>query len=267
MHRLGPVPIPITAEEAPTLDTPTTPQDVPPPKCPFAFLMTRRALFGAGAGLAVAIGAAVYLHRPPPTLAEIEAAAAYDLAAARSSGTAPRAIVRSLAPGLSEITDSGRRKDLFFRIVLPLILHENERRRSPLKKIPVSLAMAQAAIESGWGTARFAVHGNALYGQRSYAADVAGIRPSDGDGIFKVRVFETLGRSVSAYFRNLNTHPRYQDFRRARKILVDQGKAPGPFDLLPHLLAYSEEGVLYLAKVARVIADNRLEDFDRVRLE
>ena len=80
--------------------------------------------------------------------------------------------------------------------------------------VPASLGIAQAAIESGWGTSRFAVEGNAYFGQKVIGKKVNGIKPTDSENpLIKVRSFKNLNDSVKAYINNLNTHFAYKDFR------------------------------------------------------
>ena len=85
--------------------------------------------------------------------------------------------------------------------------------------IPPSLAIAQAAEESGWGTSRFAQEGNALFGQRAYEAHRGGIVPNRPEGKkFKVRAFDHLIDGVKAYVHNLNSHSAYEDFRGSKSV-------------------------------------------------
>ena len=94
-----------------------------------------------------------------------------------------------------------------------------------MDEIPVSLAIAQAAKETGWGTSRFAQEGNALFGQWTWSGE--GIKPAgaDSDSKHKVAKFKVLKASVKAYQRNLNTHSGYKNFRKERAIQRDnQGK-------------------------------------------
>ena len=79
--------------------------------------------------------------------------------------------------------------------------------------IPVSLAIAQAAKESGWGTSRFALEGNAMFGQWTYGKD--GIKPKDGAGTdHRVLKFPMLRSSIMAYQKNLNTHKAYGNLEK-----------------------------------------------------
>ena len=93
-----------------------------------------------------------------------------------------------------------------------------------MDEIPVSLAIAQAAKETGWGTSRFAQEGNALFGQWTWSGE--GLKPKDADADkgHKVMKFNVLQASVRAYQRNLNTHRTYREFRKARAELRDLNK-------------------------------------------
>ena len=107
--------------------------------------------------------------------------------------------------------------------------------------VPPSLALAQAAVESGWSTSRFSDQGNALFGQWTWGED--GITPKEqrGEmGDYKIKAFDTPEASISAYMRNLNTHRSYQGFRLEREKLRAAGSNPDGNDLAPTLTAYSE---------------------------
>mgnify|MGYP001333018612 CR=1 FL=1 len=88
----------------------------------------------------------------------------------------------------------------------------------------VSLAIAQAAKETGWGTSRFALKGNALFGQWTWSGE--GLKPKNADEgkDHKVMKFHSLQLSVRAYLRNLNTHSTYKNLRKARTELRNQNK-------------------------------------------
>ena len=92
-----------------------------------------------------------------------------------------------------------------------------------MDEVPVSLALAQAAKETGWGTSRFAQEGNALFGQWTWSGE--GLKPKDADKNegHKVMKFNVLQASVRAYQRNLNTHSSYKEFRKERAKLRDKG--------------------------------------------
>jgi len=212
-----------------------------------------------------------------------------------------------LSEEIKSIQSAKKRKDLFIKIVLPLILKENnlikldrknlfkilnksnnsaaEKKwlRKMFKKygvlkndlltlkirmdvIPVSLAIAQAAKETGWGTSRFALQGNALYGQWTYSDQ--GIKPEDADSstTHKVMNFNELKLSVRAYQRNLNTHSGYKDFRMVRAILRDNNKDLDSLILADYLDKYAETGKEYVVILKKIIKQNNLKDFDDAKL-
>ena len=132
--------------------------------------------------------------------------------------------------------------------------------------VPVSLAIAQAAKESGWGTSRFAIEGNALFGQWTWTGE--GIKPagSDSDSTHKVMKFKILKASVKAYQRNLNTHASYKDFRTERAKLRDNKKKLDSLLLAGYLDKYAETGTEYVKVLKQIITQNKLKDFDDVKL-
>ena len=123
--------------------------------------------------------------------------------------------------------------------------------------IPVPIALAQAAIESGWGTSRFAIKGNALFGQWAWRDD-AGLRPlTPTNDRAVVRSFVTLSGSVRAYIHNLNTHPYYENFRNARAALHDVPREKKTKVLVKHLDRYAEIGPVYVTKLENLIRTNK----------
>ena len=135
-----------------------------------------------------------------------------------------------------------------------------------MDEIPVSLAIAQAAKETGWGTSRFAQEGNALFGQWTWSGE--GIKPSDADteSTHKVMKFNVLQASVRAYQRNLNTHSSYKDFRSSRAELRDEEKKLDSMILTEHLDKYAETGKEYVRVLQQIIKQNNLTDFDEAKL-
>lgn len=133
--------------------------------------------------------------------------------------------------------------------------------------VPVSLALAQAAVESGWGTSRFAAEGNALFGQWTEDGEHA-ITPQERDPehTHGIRRFPTLAGSVAAYMANLNKHAAYREFRRRRAELRRLGRRPTGPALVPALAAYSQRGADYIAVLRQVMAKNDLARFDSARL-
>ena len=215
--------------------------------------------------------------------------------------------VGMLPEEMRNIENSKERKDLFIKIVLPLILSENniikrdrimlfkilnKNNNSKIEKewlqskfkqygvkkkdlstlkvrmdeIPVSLAIAQAAKETGWGTSRFAIEGNALFGQWTYTGE--GIKPaaSDKEDKHKVMAFSVLKASVRAYQRNLNTHSSYKEFRRARAIQRDNDEPLNSLELANYLNEYAQTGEEYTKTLKKIIQQNNLKDFDNVKI-
>ena len=214
----------------------------------------------------------------------------------------------SLLPSeIRNIESTKKKKSLFIKIVLPLILEENNRIKLDRKKlfrilnknrnseaekkwlnskfkqygvlnndlstlkvrmdiVPVSLAIAQAAKESGWGTSRFAIEGNALFGQWTWSGE--GIKPAgvDSEEKHKVMKFKVLKASVRAYQRNLNTHGSYKEFRSERANMRDNDEELDSLILADYLDKYAATGKEYTKIIKQIIKQNNLQDFDRVKL-
>lgn len=136
--------------------------------------------------------------------------------------------------------------------------------------IPPSLALAQAAHESGYATSRFAHTGNALFGQWDWSKDA--IKPEqqrEGMGNYGIKAFNQPIDSVRAYIWNLNTHRAYEGFRKERAL--QRGETPGriAFDgskLAGTLTSYSERGAEYTRELQGTISYNRLGRADHLRL-
>ena len=135
-----------------------------------------------------------------------------------------------------------------------------------MDEIPVSLAIAQAAKETGWGTSRFALEGNALFGQWTFSGE--GIKPKGADigDTHKVMKFKVLQASVRAYQRNLNTHSSYREFRKIRAIQRDNLGHLNSLELVNYLDKYAETGVEYTKILKKIIKQNNLTDFDDAKL-
>ena len=236
----------------------------------------------------------------------------YNLDGVRDDALVPRVFLAELPHDLNETAEVSLKKTVFFKMMLPLVLNENERiladqnrlhqiktsmalgakieardrlwlavlaERYKLKDenigvllrrvdiVPPSLAMAQAAEESGWGTSRFARTANALYGQWT-TSDGQGIIPEDRpEGMdHKVRAFDNLAQSVSAYMRNLNTHRAYREFRKHRKSIRGKGQALNGSVLAANLTRYSERGEKYVDSVRAIINVNQLLGLDDAQL-
>ena len=132
--------------------------------------------------------------------------------------------------------------------------------------IPVSLALGQAIIESGWGQSRFATEGNAIYGQWTTSED-KGIIPQDRDEdkTHAVLKFNNLSESVEAYMYNINTHLAYYNFRVVRAI-DEKVKYTDPISMkVKYLAAYAEIGEKYVNQLELIIASNKLQNFDHFK--
>ncbi len=203
------------------------------------------------------------------------------------------------------IENTKRKKNLFIKIVLPLVLEENNRIKLDRRKlfvilnknnnseaekrwlnekfkqygvidkdlstlkirmdvVPVSLCIAQSAKETGWGTSRFALEGNALFGQWTWSGE--GIKPAaaDSDATHKVMKFNILKSSVRAYQRNLNTHSGYSQFRLARAELRYNKRNLDSLILANYLDKYAETGKEYVQIIKKIITKNKLTYFDEV---
>jgi len=132
--------------------------------------------------------------------------------------------------------------------------------------IPASMAIAQAAKETGWGTSRFALEGNALFGQWTYTDK--GIKPAaaEAGSKHKVMMFNVLKSSVRAYARNLNTHQSYKKMRYVRAIQRDNEGKLNSLELVNFLDNYAEIGKEYTVVLKKIIEQNSLTDFDDVKI-
>ncbi|MGF1594732.1 MAG: glucosaminidase domain-containing protein [Kiloniellaceae bacterium] len=133
--------------------------------------------------------------------------------------------------------------------------------------VPPSLVLAQAAQESGWGTSRFALRANALFGQRAWGERAVGLVPTEAKRRdFKVRAFPDLQSAVRAYLHNLNSHSAYRDLRERRARARAMGVAPHALEMVHGLTSYSEEGADYVAALSELIRSNELQALDELRL-
>ena len=132
--------------------------------------------------------------------------------------------------------------------------------------IPVALALAQAAVESGWGTSRFVRQGNALFGQWAWT-ESAGMRPlAASNDRAVVRSFGSLLESVRAYMHNLNTHQNYKRFRSARYRLKLQTEEVKARRLAAYLDSYAEIGQAYVEKLLLVMSSNNFDHYAEAKL-
>ena len=138
---------------------------------------------------------------------------------------------------------------------------------SRMDTVPPSLALAQAAEETGWGTSRFVREGNALFGQYTYKL-VAGIVPEqrDADRRHRIRRHDNLLAAARAYAHNLNSHSAYEGFRSLRSQLRHVGAPVGGYTLAGELRQYSERRAAYVQSIREIMRQNRLGEFDRAWL-
>ncbi len=231
----------------------------------------------------------------------------YDLRKVRNDKLVKPIYFTQFPRDLDNLQSVQLKKETFIKIVLPLIVAENEKilddreklkilsekkytsdtekqwlrqklleykvKKADLSElmmrmdiIPVSIALAQAAKESGWGTSRFALEGNAIFGQWTW--DGQGIAPlkRDGDKSHKILKFPILRASVKAYKNNLNTHKSYYKFREKRKSLRDKNKSISGLALTDTLKNYAQTGSEYTKILNQIITQNRLSDFELVKL-
>ena len=133
--------------------------------------------------------------------------------------------------------------------------------------IPVSLVLAQAAKESGWGSSRFAVEGNALFGQWDYSGN--GMKPNQQRselGDYGIARFDTPMDSVAGYMLNLNTHRAYKSLRERRQEMRVNNKPIGGYQLAFTLQKYSERGMNYVRAVHNMMRVNNLSPTDQAVL-
>ena len=231
----------------------------------------------------------------------------YDLKTVRYQKRVKPIYFTQFPKDLDEIKDTKLKKDTFIKIVLPLVVAENEKilddkiklKRITSKKmtsdkekswlrlklreykvknsditeldkrmdiIPVSIALAQAAKESGWGTSRFALEGNAIFGQWTWTGQ--GIEPLNKgkhEG-HKILRFPILRASVKAYKNNLNTHKGYSEFREKRHSIRKRNKTIKGLDLTNTLDRYAQTGKEYTEILEQIIKQNDLSDFETVQL-
>jgi len=231
----------------------------------------------------------------------------YDLKAVRAGQKVKPIYLTKLPKDIKSLGNTQQKRELFIKIILPLILDENNKIIEDRKKlfkilgknfntvgervwlkrrfkqykiddqdlsklkmrmdiIPVSIALAQAANESGWGTSRFALEGNALFGQWTWSNK--GILPAnkDPDKSHKVMQFQILKASVRAYKNNLNTHNAYKEFREARAKLREEGETIIGLKLTKYLKNYASIGEKYVIILDDIIERNVLTDFDKADL-
>ena len=127
-------------------------------------------------------------------------------------------------------------------------------------EVPLAMALAQAANESAWGTSRFALEGNNIFGQWCFESG-CGLVPlqRQGNASYEVRKFESIGESVRAYIKNINSQYSYEGLRELRARMRRRNEPLNAFDLAAGLAAYSERGENYVDEVQNLILQNELD--------
>lgn len=123
--------------------------------------------------------------------------------------------------------------------------------------VPLSMIMAQGAIESSWATSRFANEGNNLFGIWTWSGKGLVPKDRDDDKGHKVAMYDTILDSIRAYILTLNRLPAYKSFREIRK------KSMNPLKLADGLLNYSERRDIYVWEIKNFIKYNNLRDYDK----
>ncbi|PNQ54227.1 glucosaminidase [Vibrio agarivorans] len=138
-------------------------------------------------------------------------------------------------------------------------LHEMLKR---VNVLPEALVLTQAANESAWGTSRFAVEANNLFGQWCYTKGCGIIPKKRGLGkTHEVEKFNSVEQSVNRYFMNVNRNKAYAPLREIRFQLDRQDKnllsTETALALVQGLHAYSERGQEYVNDLRSMIRHNQ----------
>jgi Bax protein len=201
----------------------------------------------------------------------------------------PNVIVKKFPDNLNDITDINKKKDIFVKIMLPIINKVNyniEKERANIlngnidekitqkyastdkdillrrvQPIPVHIALGQSAKESGWGTSRFAIEGNNIFGEWTWE-EGAGIVPAgrpEGE-TYEVKKFDSLVESMESYALKLNTLDYYSDFRKIRNGEIKNKR------LTEGLLYYSQQREAYVESLSNLIDSNNFKKYNDYNL-
>lgn len=128
--------------------------------------------------------------------------------------------------------------------------------------VPVSLALGQAAIESGWGRSRFVREANNIFGHWTWGEKGLIPKNRDEDKTHKIRIFDTLQDSVNAYFLNLNRHFAYKNFRIKREKYRQKSKKFDGVEAAKTMANYSTKRDEYVNLLSKIILSNKFFYFD-----
>lgn len=130
--------------------------------------------------------------------------------------------------------------------------------------IPPSLALSQAAIESGWGTSRFSKIGNNIFGQWCFTIGCGIVPQSRTTGkTHEVAKFDTVNQAVRGYILNLNSNASFSELRQKRASLRENNSSITGIALAKTLVKYSGEGTRYIDKLTKFINQNKLQRFNK----
>ncbi|MRI82834.1 MAG: mannosyl-glycoprotein endo-beta-N-acetylglucosamidase [Nitratiruptor sp.] len=137
-------------------------------------------------------------------------------------------------------------------------LYDLEEYRVKIDTIPLSLVLAQAALESGWGKSRFAREANNLFGEWTWGKKGLVPKHRSPGKRHKIKIFDSIQDSIASYMLNLNRHRAYREFRAARYMARKKGRPFSGLEAAMTMQRYSEIGRRYTRLVSRIIRTNRL---------
>ncbi|MBL4867147.1 MAG: glucosaminidase domain-containing protein [Pseudomonadales bacterium] len=130
----------------------------------------------------------------------------------------------------------------------------------------LALALAQASIESAWGTSRFATQGNNYFGQWCFTKGCGLIPLRRTKGMtHEVRLFDTPSDSIRGYIANLNSHPAYKELRAIRRENRDWDRYTSGCELTTALRHYSQQRLAYVETLKAIIRVNQLEPAHHIK--
>lgn len=164
---------------------------------------------------------------------------------------------------ISDIDGAWLKETASYYRVSPFNINSEVNRKALLKKvdlIPESLFLAQAALESSWGTSRFAKSANNIFGQWCFT-EGCGIIPSQRKAgeTHEVQKFASVNDAVKTYMHHLNSHPFYVKLRDSRLASRRASEAPSGYAMAVGLEKYSARGTAYVKEIRSVISYNKLE--------
>jgi len=144
-------------------------------------------------------------------------------------------------------------------------IFDKEKFLKKINVIPPSLALAQAAIESGWGKSRFVREANNIFGHWTYSN--RGLAPkSKYEHIkinYSIRIFPSLEASIAAYMKNLNRNRAYEEFRNIREQFYNRHKPFTGLDAADTMIRYSQKKEAYVKLLKDMINKNNWIKYDK----